>query len=175
MAGCCTRINKILWIVWNPWNKMICLETGRSYLTKQAFLHSFKENLSQWQTIIKRANCLEVMAAFPPRHIWMHFLFFNRKFNKAKWKTHITSEFKRSLTFWKFKSLRKFFFSFQIFIKVTADGEAANKATTPGKYHCWDSTWPFPGIEFLTRLPRLELLLTRVVNPFASHLFLLCC
>lgn len=31
---------------------------------------------------------------------------------------------------WKF-----FFFSLQIFIKVTADGEAANNATTPGKYH----------------------------------------
>lgn len=26
-------------------------------------------------------------------------------------------------------------FSSQIFIKVTADGEAANNATTPGKYH----------------------------------------
>uniref|UniRef100_A0A672JQI2 P-type phospholipid transporter n=1 Tax=Salarias fasciatus TaxID=181472 RepID=A0A672JQI2_SALFA len=38
----------------------------------------------------------------------------------------------------------------EIFIKVTADGEAANNATTPGKYQHSYSAWPFPGIEFLT-------------------------
>lgn len=54
-------------------------------------------------------------------------------------------------SFLKFRNF--FFFSFQIFIKVTADGEAENNATTPGKYHHWYSTWPLPGIEFLTRCP----------------------
>ncbi len=54
--------------------------------------------------------------------------------------------------FWKYKKV--FFFSLQIFIKVTADGEAANNATTPGKYHQhWYCPWPFPGIEFLTLWP----------------------
>lgn len=64
---------------------------------------------------------------------------------------------------WKVLKVKEvLFLSLQIFIKVTADGEAANNATTPGKYHHWYSPWPFAGIEFLTLCP-------------VSHLFLLGC
>lgn len=45
------------------------------------------------------------------------------------------------------------------------DGEAANKATTPGKCHCLNSVCPFPGIGFPTRCPISLLLLDlSVVN-----------
>uniref|UniRef100_A0A3Q3XQQ9 ABC transporter domain-containing protein n=1 Tax=Mola mola TaxID=94237 RepID=A0A3Q3XQQ9_MOLML len=47
----------------------------------------------------------------------------------------------------------------EIFIKVTTDGEAADKATTPGKCHCLNSVCPFPGIGFPTRCPISLLLL----------------
>lgn len=47
--------------------------------------------------------------------------------------------------------LFSFYCCHQIFIKVTADGEAANKSSAPGKYHYRYPSWPFAGIEFVTR------------------------
>lgn len=52
---------------------------------------------------------------------------------KPSEKRHVTSKLKGRT--YMFNACKFFFFSLQIFIKVTADGEAANNATTPGKYH----------------------------------------